>query len=271
MDKKNTTIGVVLLLAAFATIYLSQKFAPPPTTVDPAAGKSVPGAAPTLPEASQATPAQSPATTSTAAAPASAPATAFAAVSRDSAGATVTTLGNDFIEAHFTDSGGALRDVGLKKYPKALNSRDPFVFNDLHADPLLAFVDLQGLDRNTKFERVSQTADTVVYRAVYDGRIEVTRTYQLSPSAAGKSDPYQVRHETTFRNLTDKATPGMAVKLSVGTAAPVNLDDPADQLASGFSTGKDREFIHRAALEASGGFLGIGAHGAKPAMISSGP
>ena len=31
MDKKNLTIGVVLMLAAFASLYFSQKLTPAPT------------------------------------------------------------------------------------------------------------------------------------------------------------------------------------------------------------------------------------------------
>jgi YidC/Oxa1 family membrane protein insertase len=267
MDKKNTIIGVSLLLAAFAVLYFAPRSAPPTTA--PGGEKSAPGSptAPAVTPSSTPTPSQQ-----STPPPASAVTAAFAAVSHEAASATVTTLANDFIEARFTDSGGALRDVALKKYAKVLGSPAPFIFNELHADPILAFVELQGLDRNTKFERVSQTADEIVYRAVFNGNLEVTRRYKLSPNSAPNSDPYQIKHETTFRNLTEQTLPGMHVSLSLGTAAPTNADDPADQLATGFSTGKDREFLNRASLEPSGGFLGIvGSHGAKPALISSGP
>ena len=263
MDKKNTTIGVALLLAAFAVLYFAPRSAPPATT--PGGEKAAPGAPAAAPSA---TPTPSHQSTPP---PASVATSAFAAVTHESAGATVTTLANDFIEARFTDSGGALRDVALKKYAKVLGTSAPFVFNELHSDPILAFIELQGLDRNTKFERVAQSADEVVYRAVFNGNLEVTRRYKLAPNSAPNSDPYQVRHETTFRNLSEQTLPAMRVSLSLGTAAPTNADDPADQLATGFSTGKDQEFINRATLEPGNGLLGIGAHGAKPAMISAGP
>jgi YidC/Oxa1 family membrane protein insertase len=153
MDKKNTSIGVVLLLAAFAIIFFGPKSAPPATVPGgPKADPSAPGAPAATPSGlpSAGDPSTPP--------PPSAVNAAFAAVNVESAEATVTTLSNEFIEARFTDSGGALREVALKKYPATLGSAAPFVFNALRADPILAFIDFPKLDRNTRFERISQTA-----------------------------------------------------------------------------------------------------------------
>ena len=268
MDKKNTIIGALLLVAAGAAFYFAPRPVPPPPA--PAPGTA----------SAQAPAATTPASGGTAAAPAAGqpaapmanPASAaFAAVAGDAAGATVTTLANDFIEVRFTDFGGAVRDVALKKYPAVLGDPAPFVFNVLHADPMLALVDFPGLDRGTRFERVSHTATEVVYRAVFEGRLEVTRRYVLAPNAGEKTDPYQLRHETTFRNLTDKAVAPLRIALSLGTAAPTNLQDPGLQLTAGFSTGDKQDFIKRGDLESSGGFFGVGAHDAKPVVTSGGP
>ena len=262
MDKKNTTIGVVLLLAAFAFMFFGPKSPPPlatpaqPTTTAPTAE---PGAPATTAPGVAATPA------------APAPQTAFAAVVRDASNATVTTLSNDFIDARFTDSGGALRDVAFRKYAAELKKPEPYVFNQEHADPILAFVDFAGLDRRTRFERVSQSANEIVFRAVFENRLEVTRRYILSPDTGDTTDPYIIRHETTFRNLTDQAIQPMRVGFALGTAAPNNREDPGIMLKTGFSTGKDQTFIPRSDLEASGGFLGMGAHGSSPFVTSGGP
>jgi YidC/Oxa1 family membrane protein insertase len=266
MDKKNTTIGVVLLLAAFAIIYFAPRSAPPPRA---AGGEK---ADPTAPAAPAVTPAGIPTPGGkNTPPPPSAVNAAFAEVNRDSAEATVTTLANDFIEARFTDSGGALREVALKKYPAALGNPAPFVFNALHTDPILAFVDSRGFDRNTRFERVSQTANEIVYRATVEDRLEITRRYVLSPNSGENTDPYQIRHETTFRNLTDQSIQPMRIALSLGTAAPSNASDPGLQLKTGFSTGSDQKFIARSDLEEGNGFFGVGAHGAKPSVVSGGP
>src|SRR5688500_14323196 len=137
MDKKNTTIGVLLLLAAFAVIYFSPRSAPPASpsrSVVTTPGS--PDTAPRLPGPNNAP------------LPQSAVNAAFAAVNAESAEAVITVLRNDFIEARFTDSGGALRDVALIKrnekdrliYPDRLHSDSPFVLNQLSTDPILAFV-----------------------------------------------------------------------------------------------------------------------------------
>ena len=252
MDKKNTTIGVLLLLAAFAMIYFSPKAPPPPPAPAPAAAPAATPAVPGAPVAPLAIP-------------------AFSAVARDSVEATVTKLGNDFIEARFTDTGGALLEVALKKYPKALKSAEPYVFNEHHADPILAFVNSPGLDRTARYQLVSRTETEVVYRTVLASGVEVTRRYLLSPNSGDTTDPYQIRHETTFRNAGDQPMQPMLVTLALGTAAPNNRDDQGLHLKTGFSTGSDKHFIPRSDLEASGGFFGMGAHGSREEIASPGP
>ena len=275
MDKKNFTIGAVLLIAAFAVLFFGPRSSPPSTAPSPGGEKApahepgAPAVAPTtLPGPGQPKPP-----------PESAVQAAFAAVNRDSADATVTTLANSYIEARFTDSGGALLEVALIKrdekdrliYPEKLGGRDPFVFNRLHSDPILAFVNLPGLDRHARFTRVRHTSDEVVFRAVFNDTLEITRRYVLPPDKGENTDPYQIRHETTFRNLAAQSTQPMQVRVSLGTAAPTNADDPGIQLTSGYSNGSDQKFILRADLEPSGGFLGLGAHGAKSSVVSPGP
>jgi len=258
MDKKNTTIGVLLLLTAFGLIYFAPRSTPPAAEPSPA-GAAAPtaSAGATAPAAAPASPALG--------------AVAPAAVSADPATATVTVLANDFIEARFTDFGGALAEVALKKYPATLGSKEPFVFNALRADPILGFVDFPGLDRGARFERVSHSATEVVYRAVLNQRLEVTRRYVIVPGNGGAADPYQIRHETVVRNLGDQVAPPMRIALALGTAAPTGKNDPGLQLKAAYSGDGSQHFIPRSELEAGNGFFGIGAHAAKPAVTSGGP
>ena len=167
MDKKNTTIGVICIIAAFASLYLGQKFAPPPPATPPPVSTAVVKTVN--------------ATTGSATVPgAPAPTTAIpslSAVVPDAPAAAVTTLENDYITVHFTNFGGAIRDIALRKFPAELGHPLPYVFNAVHTDPMLGFVDFPGLDRNTGFELVSSNANEVVYRAVFANEIEVTRRY----------------------------------------------------------------------------------------------
>ena len=276
MDKKNTVIGALLIAAAFVAIYFSPKPVPPP----PAAPIAAPAPAATPATAGTAVERASATNAPTApAAPVNPTNAAFAAVASDAAGATITTLANDFIAVNFTDFGGAVRDVAFRirdtrdhlVYPAELGGATPFVFNALHADPMLALVDYPGLDRHVRFERVSQTSNEVVYRAVLDGRLEVTRRYSLAPNAGDGTDPYQIHHETTFRNLTAQTATLPLVALSIGTAAPTDARDLGDQLTTGSSNGKDQNFVARRGLEGGSGFFGMGASEQKSSVASPGP
>lgn len=273
MDKKNLTIGIALMIAAFASSFLLPKIfpslapapAPAPTATAPSGTTpAAPGTAPTP----SATPAVNPQNAT------------FAAIAKDAAGASIATLANEYVEVRLTNFGGAVRDVAFIKrdakdrlvYPETLGSKIPFVFNRVHADPMLAFVDFAGLDRNTGFELVSASASEVVYRAVFENRIEVTRRYLLPNGSDKKTDPYQLRHETTFRNLTDQTVPLPKLALSLGTTTPISSHDYGQQLATGYSDGEDRHFVERAKLEGGGFFsnFGIGNRTDLPFIASSG-
>ena len=259
MDKKNTTIGVLLLIAAACAFYWAQKNSKQPASpaqIEHAVAKANPGAPVPGPSSREVQPSLQ---------------AAFATVNEDHVGASVTTLQNSFVSVAFTDFGGAIQSVSLEKYPASLGSPLPFVFNELHTDPILGIIDFPGLDRTTRYQLVSQSATEVVYRAVFDGKLEVTRRYVISPDEVKVTDPYQIRSETTVRNLTDKPTLPMRLGMSLGTAAPANALDNGLQLQAGYSSGGKQDFIPRRSFEAGNGLFGIGAHEAKPYVTTDGP
>ena len=242
MDKKNTVIGVALLMAAFLSLYIGQRLSPPPPRAPvvtrpetPAPAQAAPAnpAAPGEPRPSDAT---------------------FAAIATDSADATITTLSNEFIEVRLTDFGGAIRDVAFKKYAAELGRPEPFVFNQQHADPLLAFTEesFPDLGRSTRYERVSSTPTEAVYRAVVGNRLEVTRRYSLRAPGDTVGEPYIVRHETTFRNLTNEPVALPRATLSIGTASLLSLYDYGQYLNITSYDGNDTQFIDRGDLEGAG-------------------
>ncbi len=222
MDKKNTTIGVILLLLAFASLYYTSKHAPQPV---PAPVATATQAAPSAPAATGGGQTDAAATAIGAVAPATANTPAFAALVSDNAHATTTTLANDYVELRLTDFGGAISNVAFKKYTEAKDSAEPFVFNQTHAAPILAFGGFSGLDQSTRFQLVSASATEVVYRAVFENTIEVTRRYVLHAPGDTAGDPYRIRHETTFRNLTKDAVLSLPNVLNLGTSALVSPND----------------------------------------------
>jgi YidC/Oxa1 family membrane protein insertase len=257
-----------MFVAAFLVLMYGQRFMrqnPPPAEVRREVSREIQG----QPQAPAASPGAMPS-----ASPAPSPGIeepTFATAQADQKGATVTRLGNSFVTVSFTDSGGAILDVAFKKYPAVQGESDPFIFNEPHADAMMAFAGVPGLDRSTRYKLVSCTDSEVVYRTVLDETLEVTRRYTLSPDKSPTSDPYLIRCETTLRNLTDKASAPLRVQLSLGTAAPSNALDNGYQLTTEFWNGKDTTLVRRSELEQSGGMLGYGAHGPRPVIAASGP
>src|SRR5580658_4852325 len=157
VDKKNTFIGAALFIAAFIVLIYSNKYAPKrpaPAEIQHEVSKQIASEAAAAPAAAAAPEAQTALAEPT-----------FTTAEADQSSATVTTLGNSFVEVNFTDAGGSIRDVAFKKYPAIQDQPSPFIFNELHASPMLAFVGLPGLDRATRYALVSKSDTDVVYRA----------------------------------------------------------------------------------------------------------
>jgi YidC/Oxa1 family membrane protein insertase len=240
MDKKNTVIGVLLLVAAFATLYLGQRFAPPP----PPAPEVAPTQAPLPTGDNRATPVPQSVTTS----PGDAE---FAALAETNENEVVTTLANDYIRVEFTNFGGAIADVAFKHYKQALDADLPFVFNQPRVEPILAITNVPGIGPNTSFRLISSSADEVVYRAVLEGRLEVTRRYSLGTDTEG-SDPYLIRHDTTLRDLSGTGAPQTIAALSLGTTSLVSPNDYGQYLNVMSWDGEDETLTKPGELEGGG-------------------
>lgn len=255
MDKKNLTIGILFIVAAFATLIIGARLQPPP------APPSAPPAAPVV--AAPATP-NEPGTPGPAAAPApAAPPTAFAALTATRTDARETVLANEFVAVRLTDFGGAIQDVAFKKYPANQGSPEAFIFNERHAAPLLAVGELAGLGQDTRYELLSASASEVVYRAVFEKRLEVTRRFSLPHATDSKADPYRIRHETTLRNLTDATIPLPRLVLELGTSSLVSANDAGLYLNVISYDGKDSEVTDRNAFD-PGFFARFGAGDPNP-------
>jgi len=108
---------------------------------------------------------------------------------------------------------------------------------------------------------VSSSATEAVYRLVLEDRIEVTRRYSIQPAGATVregDDPYEIRHETSFRNLTDQTIALPRAALSLGTAAPFSALDYGQYLNVGFFDGEDFRFNERSELQGGGFLAGLG-------------
>lgn len=250
MDKKNTTIGVLLLLAAIASLLISQRFAPPPPPAPPPAiadeSSRTRGTAATPGEILPPTTLQ-PATVSPSA-PDSGASTMFAATVDRRSDEQLISLGNEFVDFRFTNYGGAVAEVALKKYQATKDGDDPYVLNSHRVAPALALMGFPGADNNTPYTLVSQSSRSIVWRATVGGQLEITRTYTLNAHHE-EGDPYLLQHETTFRNLLDGPLNTAKLAISLGTAEPVDAKDPGNYLNVGVYDAEDADFIGRSNFE----------------------
>ncbi len=249
MDKKNTTIGVLLLILAFGSLYYTSKHAPQPVPAPVATTTSAQTTPSTAPAGGQP---EATAINAVPATPADIP--AFAALVSDHPGATTTTLANNYLELRLTDFGGAINNVAFKKYAETPGGAEPFVFNQTHAAPILAFNSFPGLDQSARFQLVSATPTEVVYRTILENSIEVTRRYTLHAPGDTTGDPYRIRHETTFRNLTDHAILSLPNVLNLGTSALVSSNDAGLYLNVATYNG-DKAVVTETSEFRGGGFL----------------
>ncbi len=244
MDKKNTVIGVLLLIAAFAFLFQGNRNAAP----SPAAPEIAPSQAP-MPTA----PNRAPVVTS---APAYSPSdTEFAALATSNENEVVTQLVNDHVVVSFTNFGGAVADVAFRDYQSAYDAETPFVFNSPRVEPILAITDVPGLGADVAYRLVKSTDREVVYETILEGRMKVTRRYSLGDDSEG-SDPYLVRHDTTLTDLSLAGMPQMITALNLGTSSLVSPNDYGQYLNVMSYDGDETIYTKPGELE-GGGFLAM--------------
>ncbi len=250
MDKKNTIIGVALLIAGTILMFKNGQQAQQQRLLDEQAAREAAAAAQVAPAPTvdgSVPDATATAPTSSANAPATVVANGHAQIegNKKKTGEVISTLENDLAEFRFTNYGGALREIVLKDQKKSLDSDEPYVMNHQHYAPALNLTTYLGDTRDIEFEQLpSSTADSISYRGVINGQLEVTRTYTISQSLDDAA-PYTVSHELTVRNVTDSLLPVGELLLNIGTAAPSGTQDRLLQ-TFGYSNGEDVEFTKQA-------------------------
>ena len=250
MDKKNTTIGVALLIAAIAAMIWTSKNQPRPVAPAP-----VPQVA-TAPTAATSNPEAAAPTMPTATVAPAAGDRPYVVPVANPDDEQVVTLSNDYLAVNFGNYGGAIRDVAFLKHPAVKGSPEPYVFNRRHAAPLLAFVGYPQLDAATRWELTERAPGQVAYRAVVDGKLEVVRTFAL-PQPGQPGDPYRVQVSTTVRNLSDSAIGAQRVALSLGTATLVDQHDTGMYLNAALWDGDDMTYVAGSDLQGGGFFKSI--------------
>lgn len=255
MDKKNLTIGIVLLIAAFVMISLGGPRSAPPTQPSNAQTATTPGATtPASAPAASGPTAAAPGAAATAPTTPAAPALVPGVVNREPETARTVELKNEFITAEFSDYGGALRSVALKKYHAVQGEPAPYVFNQTHENAILALTEVPGAGREARYEVETASPTEIVFkRTILDGKVEVRRRYTLTKEGEPGADPYRIHHETTFKNLSGETLPLGHTALNLGTAALMNAGDDGQFLSVASYNGSDSHYIDPSDL--SGGMF----------------
>ena len=169
-------------------------------------------------------------------------------------------LANDFIEVDFTTSGGAIREVAFLTTKRG--ERDDYIFNEDGFLPALSLSIAKATGETFEFNRnfvvESQSATAITFALNAGNGLTIRRSYELA-AGGSDSDPYVIKHSTSFANSSAAPKAISNVYLNLGTFRPANEKAQPNFLNVGYFNGDKSKFIAINKLTGSSGFLGIGA------------
>ncbi|MCD8283796.1 MAG: membrane protein insertase YidC [Opitutae bacterium] len=258
MDKKNTIIGVTLIVIAIALMFWNSKNSRPQPTTSPTQSVVENVQVPPPPPAVAAEAGSTNAPEQSALA---APEEVFA-------------LTNDVITLHVSSRDGALKTVDLEEHAKSLLDKSPVVFNggfDVPALSLAAIPQARGLAPTAlgiAFEKESCVDDprgesrtlTLVGRA---NGFEIRRIYKLSlvKNGTGAQDPHLVDHKIKITRVAGEPA-AFPFLISTGALPPTEGDRANIFLNASWYDGDDYEKCKSDVFKDSSGVFGIGGHSA---------
>ena len=265
MDKKNTLLGILCLVAAFAMIPLMNKerrdaaeaaaeeqAANPPAEVTESVDE---------PEASSPEEAVEQITAATE--------EVITAVEETvSVPEELSYLKNDFIEVIFTNQGGGIKKVSLLEYEQEKDSGNPYLFNHYGYAPMLGISINDGAYDESYTKSFQSDTEIHFERQRSDGLL-VRKKFSINPTGSGKEE-YSIHHSIEFFNTGSNSLLINDYQLHLGTMEPALLGGGAfmgDYLNVGYIENGDKEFIGSRKFIRSNGFLGIGSNKNPPPFI----
>lgn len=187
-----------------------------------------------------------------------------------SAGEETFVLQNDHIRATFTNRGGALKHVALihrnadgnLTYPARIDSDTPYLFNAGAESPALAIsLDVgpggEPADFAPIYRVVHQSKNRLGFEFTTPEGGVIRRGYEVQESGNGR-EPYLILHETRFVNQSETSFNLSRLFINVGTAPPTRGDLWGEYLNFGYFNGDRARFIKMSRFTGRSGFLGIG-------------
>ena len=167
----------------------------------------------------------------------------------------IITLANEFVEVEFTTTGGAIKSVSFLQTKKG--SRDTYVFNENGFLPALSLSlagkesDLQAFNFPYKIE--DQSTHSITFAFDFGKGITLRRIYSLAEPNSDQ-DPYNIQHKTTVYNETEVSQAFSTLYFNLGTAHSISEKQPQAHLNVGYFDGNKARFTAIDKL-AGGGFL----------------
>ena len=228
MDKKNTAIGLILLIVGFGLMYTT-------TPEQPARTQSSPETQTAPNPESGATTAPAPIAGDPAANAINDPAAMVTQAAQEVVETVVdfsdeapVILENEYVRIALTRKGASVLEVGFKKTDPDADI-DAYVFNQDAEQPALGLYFDTAAETQpffSEFQLVSQTADRVVFQwDAPKGNYSLQRIFALE---GGEERPYHITHKTVIMNSGDASLRLPDMFFGLGTAFPLETD-PAGQ------------------------------------------
>ncbi len=266
MDKKNTLIGVLFLVAAFALIPVMNwnRQQPPPPEGSAPSSESPP------PVGTETTPPQiSPGLRQVGQGPEGLGEPVPEIVETDAVPETLYYLENDLIEVVFTNHGGGIKKVAMKAYEADKDSDFPFLFNHYGSQPMLGVSVNRGRFDNSFVKSYQSDREIHFERRESDGLL-VRKKFWIHTNPEDE-ELYSIRHAVDFVNTTSGALLLSNYKLHLGRLEPALLGGGTflgGFLNVGYYEDGDEEFIASSKFIRSDGFLGFGGNRNPPPYLT---
>lgn len=260
MDKKNTTIGLLLIGIAFYLLFNGAKNNNAAMSEQQLASGE---------KQAQMAPAQNAVMQPKAAAEVKTSAKAIAPNKEE-----IFVLDNGFIKVDISNLGASIKQVELLKHKKEQSGKENLI---MHANDtvraLAVGIDAKGQEPVETFAPFVLTAkgkNAAEYEAVVNG-IKIIRKFWLDDNFTKEYSPYTVFTSTKIVNLTGSELKNKQFWLSLGMAFPTEGDIAGRNLEMGAYDGNGVKFVSASSVVGSAGFMGFMASDPKQLYVLERP
>ncbi len=153
---------------------------------------------------------------------------------------TIYSISNEYLEVKLTDAGAAIEEISFLKAKRG--ELDSFVFNKHGQVPSLALsFEKSGRLKllNVSYAVERHTEDQIVFMYQSEDGLVVRRSFALNKSS---SEPYLIKHTSTFRNDSEQDLIFKNLYLNLGTVFPINEKELEHFLTVGTFDGNKTKF-----------------------------